>query len=319
MICTEIRSTVELTQGVQLTHLRSPLVQDDSHAHQCSVSVVRDGSAVDLDGVLITGAFVRGDGITVPLTGNAENNTAIVTLPPECYREEGRCVMAIKATLNDETVTLFLAEGVVMRASTASYVADEETTLSLEELFRRLDAAVVSVEASASLAAKAADDAQVAIGGAEAVSRAEAAAEAAEAILARLEGINVTALVQEIDTLRAATTPTRLWTADTEDGWSSGSITAPGISDWYLVDIETGLGHAVGINTGTTITASLVTRYGDTANSQRTTNILLNASGDELTLVSVLTLRHKTDAEHGTIGTTSIKSITGLLKRGVSA
>lgn len=319
MICTEIRSTVELSQGVQLTHLRSPLVQDDSHAHQCSVSVVRDGSAVDLDGVLITGAFVRGDGITVPLTGNAENNTAIVTLPPECYREEGRCVMAIKATLDAETVTLFLAEGVVMRASTASYVADEETTLSLEELFRRLDAAVVSVEASASLAAKAADDAQVAIGGAEAVFRAEAAAEAAEAILARLEGINVTALVQEIDTLRAATTPTRLWTADTEDGWASGSVTVDGIADWYLVDIETGLGHAVGINTGTTITASLVTRYGDTANSQRTTNILLNASGDELTLVSVLTLRHKTDAEHGTIGTTSIKSITGLIKRGVSA
>lgn len=319
MIYTEIRSTVELSQGVQLTHLRSPLVQDDSHAHQCSVSVVRDGSAVDLDGVMITGAFVRGDGITVPLTGYAENNTAFVILPPECYREEGRCVMAIKATLNDETVTLFLAEGVVMRAATASYVADEETTLSLEELFRRLDAAVVSVEASADIAAQAAEDARVAVGGAEAVSRAEAAAEAAEAILARLEGINVTALVQEIDTLRAATTPTRLWTGSNEDGWSSGSITAPGISDWYLVDIETGLGHAVGINTGTTITASLVTRYGDTANSQRTTNILLDVSGDELTIVSVLTLRHKTDAEHGTIGTTSIKSITGMLKRGVSA
>lgn len=320
MIHSDIMSTIDLAQGVQLTHLRSPLVLGDGNAHKINVAVVRNGGAVDLSGSTVRGSFVRADGVTVNIEkAETVNNMAIVTLPPECYTVDGRCVLAVKALIDNVISTLFLAEGEVRSASTNTIVADEETALSLDELFRRLDAGVSSVEASAEIAARAAEDAQAALGGADAVARAEAAATAAEAALARLEGIDVTALVQEIDTLKAATTPTLLWTAENEDGWTSGSITAPGVADWYLVDIETPIGHTVGINTGTRITAGLVTRYASTDNSQRTVSIVITAEGDVLTLASALALRHKTDDTHGTIGTTSITAITGLLKRGVSA
>lgn len=315
MIYTGIPSTIDLAQGVELTHLRHPLVQDDSRAHVITVAVVRNGVAVDLSGAAITGSFVRADGITVPLTGETSNNTASVTLPPECYREEGRCVMAVKVTHGDTISTLFLAEGVVTRAATSAFVADDETSLSLEELFRRLDAGVASVEASAEVAAQAAEDAQVALGGAEAVARAEAAAEAAEAALARLEGIDVSTLVQEIDTLRAATTPTLLWSAADESGWTSGDITVEGIGDWFLVAVQTGLGMVLGLNTGSQIRASGVL---GSASSHQSVNVNIGIDGTTLTLNSSTRLIHTASADHGAVNTTPVRSITGLMKKGIS-
>lgn len=316
MIYTEINGSIELSQGVQLTHLRTPLVTEDSKAHRFVVSVSRNGAAVDMTGATITGSFVRADGITVPLTGEALLNTAAVTLPPECYREEGRCVMAIKATLDDVITTLYLAEGTVMRSTTDSLVADEETALSLEELFRRLDAGVSSVEASAELAAQAAEDAQVAIGGADAVARAEAAATAAEAVLARLEGVDVTSLVAEIDALKAATTPTLLWRTDSDSGWTSGTITVEGIGDWFLVAVQTGIGYVLGINTGSAIRASGV--LGGASNHQ-SVNINIGVSDTTLTLTTATRIIHNASADHGAANSTSVVSITGLMKKGVSA
>lgn len=315
MIYTDIPSTIDLVQGVQLTHLRSPLVQDDSRAHRIEVAVTRNGAAIDLTGATITGSFVRADGVTVSLSGATAYNTVSVVLSPECYREEGRCVMAVKVTLDDTSNTVFLAEGVVMRASTETYVADEETALSLEELFRRLDAGVSSVEASAELAAQAAEDARVAIGGAAAVARAEAAAAEAEAVLARLEGIDVTALVQEIDELRAATTPTLLWESSGDNGWTSGSITVDGIGEWFLVAVQTGIGLVLGLNTGSVIRASGV--LGGASNHQ-SVNINIGVDGSTLTLTTATRIIHNANADHGAANSTPVMSITGLMKKGAA-
>ena len=306
MIYSVINESIDLARGVQLTHIKPTLVTEDSKAHRFVISVSKDGSAVDMAGATITGSFVRADGITVKIDGEAVQNTAIVTLSAECYREEGRCLLAVKATMGDVISTLYLADGNVTRSATDAFIADEETALSLEELFRRLDAGVSSVEASASIAAQAAQDAQVALGGADAVQRAEEAAEAVEDALERLQNVDASTLVAELDALRTAVTPATLWAGD----WASGSIEVQNIGKWRLLDIQTGLGHVLGVNDGTSIRAFGVLGAGG---NHITVNLSMTVAGEDVTLAINSRYTHPASGSHGSDNTTTIKAITGLV------
>ena len=178
--------------------------------------------------------------------------------------------------------------------------------------------AAEAAENAAAAAASIASSKETVDAAAAAVTGAQQAADRANTAAAKVEDMDVSALTTQINDVKAATTPTVLWAAaEGADGWASGSITVEGIGDWLLLDIHTGLGHMVGINTGTSINAGVSSRFGDTDN-QQTVIVAITVAGNKLTLNAATRIRHKPDDVHGAIGSTNIKAITGLLKKGTA-
>ena len=318
----DIPYKVDLARGVQKTIIRQVLATEDNLAHTINVACTRNGAAEDLTGATVGGYFIRADDATISLDGSVSGNTASVVLNSSCYQVEGRCYIAIKVTKNDEISTIFLGEGTVSLSRTETIVVPSEKALSLEELFARLYAA----EEAVSGAVEGAEAAQASIEASKetvdaataAITDAQNAADRANEAAATVEGLDVAKLAAQVSALQAATTPTVLWAADEDKDWSSGNITVPGISEWYLVDVQTSLGHGIGINTGTNINAGFVSRYG-TTDSQQTVSVSIGVDGDTLTLNAATRIRHKPDDTHGAIGNTAIKSIIGLMKKGIVA
>lgn len=306
-------STVDLARGVQMTHLRDIHASEDALAHTIRVTVTRSGTGVDLSGADISATFVRADGVTVSITGTAEGSAAVVTLTAGCYAVPGRFVMAIKATEGEATTTLFVADGAITQTATDTVVTTPETALSLEQLFSRLYAAEASVSESASRAADAEESAtaaaEVAQGAADATIAANAAADRANAAADRLEGVDVGTLTAEIDEVRAAVTPTLLWSGT---GWSSGSIDVDGISDWHVVQIVTIRGNAMGF------VAANVNAIGASMNTGQHSiiGVRFAVSGNTCTMVTAHVLKHNASSNHDAMETINVTAIYGLIKKG---
>lgn len=302
--------TVDLARGVQMTHLRDIHASEDALAHTFRVTVTRSGTGVDLSGADISATFVRADGVTVSITGTAEGSAAVVTLLAGCYAVPGRFVMAIKATEGEATTTLFVADGAITQTATDTVVTTPETALSLEQLFSRLYAAEASVTESASKAAAAEESAtaaaEVAQGAADATIAANTSADRANAAADRLEGVDVGTLTAEIDEVRAAVTPTLLWSGT----WDSGSITVNGISEWNLVRIVTSNGSAMGF------VAANVNAIGAAMNTDqhRIIGVRFAVSGNTCTLATAHMLQHNASSSHGAMTAISVTQIYGLLK-----
>lgn len=306
ILTTIIDGVTELSAGVKRTPILFPLVREDDLAHTFRIACTVGGEALPLDGATITGKFARADGLVVPLTGMVEGGCAIVTLSAACYRVGGAFALVIKATLDGVTSSIYLTDGHVFSPGGDTMVDSGETALSLEALFNRLEAGVAAVEESANIAAQAAQDAQVALGGADAVQRAEEAAEAVEDALERLQNVDTVQLVAELDALRTAVTPATLWAGD----WASGSIEVQNIGKWRLLDIQTGLGHVLGVNDGTSIRAFGVLGNGG---NHITVNLSMTVAGEDVTLAINSRYTHSASGSHGSDNTTTIKAITGLV------
>lgn len=226
---------------------------------------------------------------------------------------EGRCYLVIKLTKNDNISTIFWGEGAVSLSRTATIVVPSEKALSLEELYTRLAAAEEAInraaddieEAEASIeASKETVDAA-----ASAITNAQNAADRANAAAAAVEGMDVAQLTAQINAVQSATTPTALWSGD----WSSGNITVPGIGDWFLLGIQTGLGFVVGINSGGTIRASGIL---GNAGTHITVNLSMTVNDSTVTMGINSRYTHTASGNHGADNTTTVKSIIGLLKIG---
>lgn len=345
----DIPFKVDLARGVQKTIIRQVLATEDNLAHTFHIACTRNDAAEDLTGATVSGYFIRADGVTASLTGSAKGNVVSVTLDQTCYKVEGRCNLIVKLTKDGAVSTIFWGEGNVSPSQTDTIIDDGEITLSLEEMLAKVaeaearvataeNQATASAEAAASAEASATASAEAAVAAGnsattlktacenataaanEAADRANQAADSS-AWVPRMEALEAqaTAMATALAAVQAATTPTVLWAAaEDADNWSSGSITVEGISEWYLVDIQTALGHAIGINTGSSINAGFVSRYGAT-DSQQTVSVAISVENDTLTFGAATRIRHKPDDTHGTIANTTIKAIIGLMKKGIVA
>ena len=310
MIDTIREFTADLSRGVQVQHLREIYATKDALAHTIRVAVVRGSEAVGLEDATISGTFVRADGVTVALEGEAEDNRASVALIAPCYAVPGRFVLSIRVTAGGVVSTVFVGDGAVMQTSTDSIVTTEDVALSLEELFARLTAAEAAVSASAEKAAEAEESAtaaaELAQGAAEATAAANAAADRANAVADRLEGVDVGSLAGEIDAVRDAIKATSLWSGT----WEGGSINVPNIGDWKLLQILMPIGYVLAVNGGTVQGIGLSA----TATMHRTLGVRFAVSGTTCTLTTAHYIDHNSSGSHGALTKSSITGIVGLIK-----
>lgn len=304
---------MDFAHGVQKTVIRHVLAHKDSKANTFDIACTRNGAAEDLTGATVSGYFIRADDATISLSGSVSGNVVSVTLESACYSVAGRCYIIVKLTKGEDTTTIFWAEGAVSVTQTDTIVVTEEKVVNLEEMLARVDAAATQAEEAAAnaSAAQASIEAskETVDKAAEVVDGAQAAADRANAAAAAVEGMDVSALTAQVSALKAATTPTVLWSGD----WSSGSKTVEGIGDWFLLGIQTGLGFIVGINSGGTIRAS---GFLGNAGNHISVNLSMAVSGSTVTLSINSRYNHTAGGDHGNDNTTTIKSIIGLLKAG---
>lgn len=156
MIQTILTFDAELTQGVTQRTIRPALLTHDSQAHQVCIRCTENGQPAQLDGAKATGWFIRQDGSTVMLPGQATGSQATCTLPASCYAQCGRFSLVIKLTQGDTVSTIFWGTGDVITSRTDQLVDDERLLPSLDELLAQI-AAMEAATASATTAAQRAE------------------------------------------------------------------------------------------------------------------------------------------------------------------
>ena len=110
------------------------LATGDEYANRFGAIIVRNGEAVDIANFMVSGSFIRPDGVTLTLEGVSEGNTVYVDLPSECYKYDGVFTLSIKIVKGDVTETVRMVDGYIRRTETGNYVADEETIITLDKI-----------------------------------------------------------------------------------------------------------------------------------------------------------------------------------------
>lgn len=316
----ELNYTTDFAQGVQKTVIRRVLAKNDNLAHTIRVGCLRNGTNEDLTGARVTGYFIRADEATVTMEGTVEGSYACITLNSSCYNVEGRCYIIVKLTRGEATTTIFWAEGTVSMSQTDAIVETGEATLRLEDLFTRLEAAeagAAQAAQDATTSAAAAAEAQASIEASRdtveqataAITDAQDAADRANTAAERVEGIDVSQLLSEVNGVKASIKPTKLWSGT---GWETGSITVAGINDWHLLQVITGVGSALCI--GGSITSGIGSAMH--TNNHRIIGVRFTIDGNVCTLVTSHYLAHTGGGNHGVLTNTPITGIYGLLKKG---
>lgn len=188
-----IKCNVDLDKGVYRVGLGQLFAENDSKAHEFSISLTSSSGPVDLSGSTIAGYFIRAkDKHTIRAEGSASGNTASLTLPFECYAREGYFSLIIKAESEGHAKAIYWADGYITRSTTDAIIDPGNVIPSLSELLAQIERieqdiaaaneatskATASSEAADASAAKADASAQAAD---EATARANASADSADA------------------------------------------------------------------------------------------------------------------------------------------
>ena len=139
---------IELNGGsICRSFLNRTIGEGDINANQFGVRVLRGGEEVNLNGVTVTGYFIRPDGSTVVLNNGqtAEGSVAFVTLEQTCYAVEGQFSLAIKLTGSGVTGTMRIVDGVVSNTTTGTIVDPGTVIPSIEDLIEAIEEAVASI------------------------------------------------------------------------------------------------------------------------------------------------------------------------------
>lgn len=126
--------TVELARPLLRENYGTLLATGDEYANRFGAIIVRNGEAVDIANFLVSGSFIRPDGVTLTLEGVSEGNTVYVDLPSDCYKYDGVFTLSIKIVKGDVTETVRMVDGYIRRTETGNYVADEETIITLDKI-----------------------------------------------------------------------------------------------------------------------------------------------------------------------------------------
>lgn len=110
-----LRFTIDLTSGLIQQPIRPKLMKGDKRANTIIVELTEDKNPADLSGVAVTGSFISPmDGAEIPLEGSVNGSEARVTLPDECYAEEGYFEANVKLTMGDTSRTILSITGHVL-------------------------------------------------------------------------------------------------------------------------------------------------------------------------------------------------------------
>ena len=345
MIDTVLSYYIDMSEGVQRNLVGVALLSEDNLAHTFEVTCKRNGTAADLEGASVSAYFVRADGVTIPMSGSISGSTVSVQLNASCYMVTGRYNLVIKLAQGETISTIFWATGAVYASKTDALVDTGEITMSMEELFAKIEAcemrvkdaetqavnaatqaassqeAAADAQASATAAAAAAEEAESSASAVktaceEATTAANEAADRANqaadnsAVLTRVEAVaeQVAANTEAIITKAdaSAVTTTLLWSGT----WENGSITVPGISNWRMLQVVTSFGSVLCLG------GSVITGVGGSMNTNqhRTLGVRFSVAGDACTLVTSHYIVHNSSGNHGALTNMPITAIYGLLK-----
>ncbi len=155
-IHTTLSYLTDLDRGVTMQPIRPALLTHDQQAHRFCIACTRSGDPADLTSASVSGYFIRADGVTVPITGAVENNSATLTLPDACYTRQGRFSLVIKLTQAGCTSTIFWGEGHVAASRTDALTDPEDIIPDLTALLAQIEV-MEAASAHASTAAQQAD------------------------------------------------------------------------------------------------------------------------------------------------------------------
>ncbi len=192
MISSEFSRKVDIDSEILMNPIKTLYAAGDKNAHTFVLSLYRNGEPLNIDGAGVQGYFIRADGVTVPITGEASGNVATVTLSESCYTVIGQFNLVIKVTVGNERKAVYWGNGYVTRSQTDTIIDPERIIPSLEELLAQISkieaatkAANDSAKAALASASNADDKANLANTAARAATKsaktADASAEAADA------------------------------------------------------------------------------------------------------------------------------------------
>ncbi|MGN0776751.1 MAG: phage baseplate protein [Candidatus Ventricola sp.] len=111
-IAQEMRYKIDVGNGLVKQPMAGVLMRGDKNANRIIAQLVDGDKDVSLDGVTVTGKFFRGgDGIEIPLEGEASGNEATVLLDEHCYAVDGYFEASIKLTTGGATRTILTITG----------------------------------------------------------------------------------------------------------------------------------------------------------------------------------------------------------------
>lgn len=99
--------------GIFRSFCERSIGKDDDEANVFGVRVLRNGQAEDLTGVSCSGYFTDSCSVRTTISGSVSGNTATVTLPDDCYENEGHFMLAIKLTTSSVITTVRIVDGVI--------------------------------------------------------------------------------------------------------------------------------------------------------------------------------------------------------------
>ena len=141
MITIELTRQTDLSQPLRMETLRQPLYCGDSEAHRIRVNLMRGSEAVDVSGCTAAGYFLRADGATVVIPGEAEGSEASLAWPRACYEVPGQFSFILRLTDGAGVQQTILAlQGAVTLTATEAVVDSSAVIPSLDDLLRQIAA-----------------------------------------------------------------------------------------------------------------------------------------------------------------------------------
>ena len=114
---------IELESGTIFRSFMNKCIgEGDTNGNRFGFRCLRKGEPVSLTGSAVVGHFIRADGNTIQLSGEADNDTAFVTLPAACYAVEGQFTLAIKLSGGGVTGTIRMVDGTVINTTNGAVI-----------------------------------------------------------------------------------------------------------------------------------------------------------------------------------------------------
>ena len=118
-----LRFMIDLTSGLIQQPIRQQLMKGDKKANAIVVVLTEDKEPVDLSGVTVTGSFISPmEGAEIPLSGSTNGSEAWVTLPDECYAEEGHFEANVVLTVGETSRTILSITGHVLSKGSGAVI-----------------------------------------------------------------------------------------------------------------------------------------------------------------------------------------------------
>lgn len=148
MISGEFTRKVDVDAEILMTPIRTLYASGDKNAHTFELALYRNKEPLEIDGAGVIGYFIRADGYTVPVNGNASGSVAKVTLAESCYAVIGQFNLIIKVTVGCERKAVFWGNGYVTRSQTDAIIDPSQTIPSLDELLAKIAATEAAAKAA---------------------------------------------------------------------------------------------------------------------------------------------------------------------------